>query len=416
MIILSSYDQEIAKYLNDELNRQKNGLVMIASENFTSPAVLQTMSSVLSNKYSEGYPNARYYTGNQHIDKIEQLAIDRAKELFKAEHVNVQPHSGTTANSAVYFALLQPGDKILSLNLSHGGHLSHGSPVSSVGKLYNIVHYPLNPDTHLIDMDQVRQLAIEEKPKIIITGSTAYPRQFDFAAFDQICKEVGAFHLADIAHIVGLCIAGEHPDPIPYADIVTTTTHKTLRGPRSAMIMSKAELAKQIDKAIFPGTQGGPLEHVIAAKAVCFKQAMTDRFKQDQKQTVLNAKALATTLMENGIKVITGGTDTHLLLIDCMANDITGKKAANTLAECNIYTNFNTIPYDQRSPFDPSGLRIGTPALTTQGMKEPEMKLVGQAIADIIKDPENQARKNQITDLVKQLTTQFPIYQEIESY
>jgi glycine hydroxymethyltransferase len=406
-------DQEIYELIQAETNRQKTGLVMIPSENFTSAAVLEAMATPLSNKYSEGYPGARYYTGNQFIDKIENLAIERAKKLFKADHVNVQPHSGTTANLAVYFALLKPGDKIMALNLSHGGHLSHGSKVTLVGQTYQIVNYSVDPKTELIDLDQVRQIALKEKPQLIITGSTAYPKQFDFKTFSQIAKEAGAYLLADISHIVGLCLAKQHPNPIPYADVITTTTHKTLRGPRSAIILCKEAFAKQIDKAVFPGTQGGPLEHIIAAKAVCFKEAMSKKFIQDQIQTIKNAKALATVLIDNGLRLVSGGTDTHLILIDCTNLKITGKQAANALAECNISTNFNTIPFETRSPFDPSGLRLGTPALTTQGMKEPEIKLIGQAICDVMKNIGNDNVKIKVKELVRDLTQKFPIYHDL---
>jgi len=411
---LSKQDKPIYQAIKNELNRQKSGLVMIPSENFTSPAVLEAMSTVLNNKYAEGYPEARYYTGNQFIDKVETLAIERAKKLFKADHVNVQPHSGTTANLAIYFALLKPGDKILSLDLTHGGHLSHGSKVTLVGQLYNIISYGVDRETELIDMEQVRQIALQEKPKLIITGFTAYPRQIDFQAFAQIAKEVGAYLLADVSHIAGLIIAGEHQNPFPYADVVMTTTHKTLRGPRGAIILCKKELADKIDKAVFPGTQGGPLGHVIAAKAVCFEEAMTPQFIADQKQTIKNAKALAQTLLDNGLRLISGGTDTHLILIDCTNLNITGKQAANTLAECVIYTNFNTIPFETRSPFDPSGLRMGTPALTTQGMKESEMKKIGQVIADLLKNPKDEKVKTQAKELVKKLTSQFPIYSGLQ--
>jgi len=397
-----------------ELNRQKTGLVMIPSENFTSPAVLEAMSTVLNNKYAEGYSGARYYTGNQFIDEIENLAIERAKKIFNAEHANVQPHSGTTANLAIYFALLKPGDKILSLDLTHGGHLSHGSKITLVGQLYNIINYGVDRKTELLNMEQIRQLALQEKPKLIITGSTAYPRQFDFQAFAQIAKEVGAYHLADISHIAGLIIAGEHQNPFPNADVVMTTTHKTLRGPRGAIILCKKELAAKIDKAVFPGTQGGPLGHVIAAKAVCFKEAMTQKFIADQKQTIKNARALAQTLLDNGLRLVSGGTDTHLILIDCTNLNITGKQAANALAECGIYTNFNTIPFETRPPFDPSGLRLGTPALTTQGMKETEMKQIGKVIADILKNPKDEKIKSQAEELVKKLTSQFPIYKDLK--
>lgn len=411
---LQKNDPQIYDLIKQETNRQQSGLIMIPSENFASPAVLEALGTPLNNKYAEGYPNARYYTGNQFIDQIESLAISRAKELFKAEHANVQPHSGTGANLAVYFGLLKPGDKIMSLSLPHGGHLSHGSKVSLVGQTYEIIHYSVDPKTELIDMDQVRELALKEKPKIIITGSTAYPRQFDFQAFSLVCHEIEAVQLADVSHIVGLCLAGVHPDPVPHAEVVTTTTHKTLRGPRSAIILCKEKFAKQIDKAVFPGIQGGPFEHVIAAKAVCFQEAMSEKFKNDQKQTVKNAQTLAQVFLNNGLRLVSGGTDTHLILIDCGSIGITGKQAANTLAECGIYTNFNTIPYETRTPFDPSGLRIGTPALTTQGMKEAEMELIGQAICEVLKNPNNNEVKDKAKELVKDLTAKFSIYKELE--
>ncbi|OGY41123.1 MAG: serine hydroxymethyltransferase [Candidatus Buchananbacteria bacterium RBG_13_39_9] len=414
MKFLSKEDPKIFELIKEETLRQQSGLIMIPSENFASPAVLEAMATPLNNKYAEGYPNARYYTGNQFIDQIESLAISRAKELFKADHVNVQPHSGTGANLAVYFGLLKPGDKIMSLSLPHGGHLSHGSKVSLVGQTYNIIHYAVDQKTELIDMDQVRELALKEKPQLIITGSTAYPRQFDFQAFSQISQEVGAIQLADVSHIVGLCLAGLHPDPVAFADVVTTTTHKTLRGPRSAIILCKEKYASQIDKAVFPGIQGGPFEHVIAAKAVCFKEAMTEHYLNDQKQTVKNAQALAQVFLSNGLRLVSGGTDTHLILIDCTNLNITGKQAANTLAECDIYANFNTIPFETRSPFDPSGLRIGTPALTTQGMKEKEMELIGQAICDVLKNSMNANMKAKAKSLVKGLTQKFPIYSDLK--
>lgn len=407
---LQQQDSQIFELIKQEQNRQQNGLVMIASENFTSPAVLETMASPLSNKYAEGYPQARYYTGNNYIDNIENLAINRAKQLFNAEHINVQPHSGTSANLAVYTALLEPGDKILSMDLTHGGHLSHGSKVSLAGKLYNIIHYQVNPQTHLIDYDQIKQIALQEKPKIIISGYSSYPRSIDFQKIFQISQEIGAYHLADISHIAGLCITGQHQSPAEYADIITTTTHKTLRGPRSAIIMCKKELGKKIDKAVFPGIQGGPFEHIIAAKAVCFKEAMSDKFIQDQKQTIANAKQLAHTFSKNGIKLISDGTDTHLLLLDLRNLNITGKQAADLLAESNIYTNFNVIPFDNQPPNNPSGLRLGTPALTTQGMKETEMELIGNAISNLLKNPDDQQLKDNTKKLVSELTQQFPIY------
>ena len=411
---LSKQDKPIYQAIKNELNRQKSGLVMIPSENFTSPAVLEAMASVLNNKYAEGYPKSRYYTGNQYIDEIENLAIERAKKLFKAEHANVQPHSGTTANLAIYFALLKPGDKILSLNLAHGGHLSHGSKVSLVSQIYQIVHYNVDPKTHLLNYDEIKKIAQEEKPQLIISGYSSYPRKVDFKKISAIAKEVGAYHLADVSHIAGLIIAGEHQNPFPEADVVMTTTHKTLRGPRGAIILCEKELAAKIDKAVFPGTQGGPFEHIIAAKAVCFNEALTDKFITDQKQTVINAQALAQSLIENGITLITGGTDTHLILIDCRPLKISGKEAATLLAEVGIYTNANVVPYDDNPPANPSGLRLGTPALTTQGMKEKEMRIIGQVIAGLLKNPQDEKIKIQAKELVKNLTVQFPIYKELK--
>jgi glycine hydroxymethyltransferase len=411
---IKKQDNQIYQAIKNELNRQQSGLVMIPSENFTSPAVLEAMASVLNNKYAEGYPEARYYTGNQFIDEIENLAIGRAKKLFPAEHANVQPHSGTTANLAIYFALLNPGDKILSLNLAHGGHLSHGSKVSLVSQIYKVVHYNVDPKTNLLDYDEIRKIALAEKPQLIISGYSSYPRQVDFKKISDIAHEVGAYHMADISHIAGLIIAGEHQNPFPDADVVMTTTHKTLRGPRGAIILCKKELATKIDKAVFPGTQGGPFEHIIAAKAVCFSEAMTDKFIVDQKQTIKNAQALAQALITNGLTLITGGTDTHLILIDCRPLKITGKEAAALLAEVGIYTNANVIPYDDNPPANPSGLRLGTPALTTQGMKENEMQQIGQAITDLLKNPKDEKVKTQVKELVKKLTSQFPIYNDLK--
>jgi len=411
---LKKQDPKIYQTIKNELDRQKTGLIMIPSENFTSPAVLEAMATVLNNKYAEGYPQARYYTGNQYIDEIENLAIERAKKLFNAEHANVQTHSGTTANLAIYFALLKPGDKILSLNLAHGGHLSHGSKVSLVSQIYQIVHYNVDPKTNLLDYDEIKKIAQEEKPQLIISGFSSYPRKVDFKKISNIAHEVGAYHLADVSHIAGLIITGEHQNPFPEADIVMTTTHKTLRGPRGAIILCKKEFAAKIDKAVFPGTQGGPFEHIIAAKAVCFNEAMSDKFITDQKQTVLNAQTLAQTLIDNGLTLITGGTDTHLILIDCQLLNITGKQAAALLEEVGIYTNANVIPYDVNPPANPSGLRLGTPALTTQGMKENEMKQIGQAIADLLKNPNDEKIKINAKELVKKLTSQFPIYKDLK--
>ncbi len=411
---LGQTDPKIYQKIRNELDRQKNGLILIASENFTSTAVLETMGTVLNNKYAEGYAKARYYTGNKFIDNIETLAIERAKKLFKAEHANVQPHSGTTANLAAYFSLLKPGDKILSMDLACGGHLSHGAKVSLVGQLFEPISYTVNKKDGLIDYDQINELAKKEKPQLIISGATAYPRQIDFETIGQIAKDNNAYHLADISHIAGLIIAGQHPEATPFADIVTTTTHKTMRGPRSAIILSKNKLAKKIDTSVFPGTQGGPLEQMIAAKAVCFQEAMTDKFTNDQIQTVKNAKKIAQILIDNDLKLITNGTDNHLILIDCTPLNITGKQAALALEKVGIYTNFNTIPFDSRPAKDPSGLRLGTPALTTQGMKEAEMEIISQVIIDILKNPQDNNIKLKAKKLVQELTQKFPIYQELK--
>ena len=401
---LSKFDPELEELIRLEEKRQQEGLVMIASENFASPAVLEASSTVLTNKYAEGYPSKRYYTGNEYIDKIEQLAIDRAKELFGAEHANVQPHSGSQANLACYFALLEPGDTIMAMNLAHGGHLSHGHPVSLSGKLFKFVHYGVRRDTEMLDMDEIEKLAVETKPKMILSGFTSYPRSVPFARFAEIARKVGAYAMADMSHIAGLVAADAHENPVPTHDVVMTTTTKTLRGPRSAIILCKEKYAKQIDKAVFPGMQGGPHEHTIAAKAVCFKEAMTDEYKEYQKQIVKNAKALAETLMGEGLRLVSGGTDTHLMIIDCAPLGISGKQGADALAECGIYANFNMTPFDTRKPADPSGIRLGTPALTVRGMnpthksmwgmKENEMQMIGKLIADLLKNPtEEQKRK-----------------------
>lgn len=403
-------DPTVAKLIDAELDRQERSLVMIASENYPSPAVIETLGTVLQNKYSEGYPRARYYSGNEHVDAIEQLAIDRAKELFGAQHANVQPHSGTTANFAIYFSFLKPGDTILSMDLAHGGHLSHGSRVSVVGKMYTITHYTVEKDTERINMDSVRRLALEHKPKIIVSGATAYPRAIDFAAFQAIAQEAGAIHLADISHIAGLVVGGVHASPLPHTDIVMTTTHKTLRGPRGAMIMAKEQYAKQIDKAIFPGIQGGPLEHVIAAKAVAFKEAMTPRFQKDQQQTVANAQRLAEVFSARGIRLVSGGTDNHLLLLDCTGLPASAKESVAALESVGISANFNTIPYDPRTPFDPSGIRLGTPGLTARGMGEKEMDIVGGIIADTLAAPQDKALLKKSEKLVQELCEKFPIY------
>ncbi|PKL72731.1 serine hydroxymethyltransferase [Candidatus Kuenenbacteria bacterium HGW-Kuenenbacteria-1] len=411
MSILKKIDSEIAEAIEGELNRQRNGLVMIPSENHASEAVLMAMGTPVSNKYAEGYPYKRYYTGNEFIDKIENLAIERAKKLFNAEHANVQPNAGSGANMAIYLAMLKYGDKIMGLKLDQGGHLTHGHPVNFSGQLYNFVQYGVNKETELIDMDEVRKIALKEKPKMIVTGATAYPRIFDFKAFKEICDEVGALLLADISHFVGLCISGDHPEPFPYADFVMTTTHKTLRGPRSAIILSKEQHAKAIDKAIFPGTQGGPMEHIIAAKAVCFKEALDPEFKKYAHQIMLNAKALAKVLLDEGLRLVSGGTDNHLILIDCRSLKITGRQGSEALEECGIYTNRNTIPYDDKgTAFEPNGIRLGTPALTTRGMKEEEMKLIGEMIVNIIKNIGDENIKKNVKFKIKELTEKYPLY------
>lgn len=390
---LTRQDPELEELIGFEEKRQQEGLVMIASENIASPAVLEAAGTVLTNKYAEGYPGRRYYTGNQYIDKIEQLAIDRAKKLFCAEHANVQPHAGSQANLACYFALLEPGDTILAMNLAHGGHLTHGHPVSLSGKLFKFIHYGVRADTETLDMDEVEKIAMEAKPKLILSGFTAYPRAVPFSRFAEIAKKYDAYAMADMSHIAGLVVGGVHESPVPTHDVVMTTTTKTLRGPRSAIILSKEKYAKQIDKAVFPGMQGGPHEHIIAAKAVCFKEAMTEKYKEYQRQIAKNAKVLAETLMAEGLRLVSGGTDTHLMIIDCTGLGISGKQGADALAECNIYTNFNMIPFDTRKPADPSGIRLGTPALTARGMKEPEMKTVGKLIANLLKNPTDEQKE-----------------------
>lgn len=417
---LQQSDPQIYAAIQNELKRQQLVLEMIASENIVSQAVLEAAGSVLTNKYSEGYPDHRYYGGNQFIDVSEKLAIERAKQLFGCEHVNVQPHAGSQANMEAYFAVLELGDKILAMNLAHGGHLTHGSPVNFSGKFYNVIHYGVDRKTERIDMNQVRHLAHQEKPKLILAGASAYPRKIDFKAFREIADEVGAYFMSDIAHIAGPIVAKLHPDPIPYCDIVTTTTHKTLRGPRGAIIMStkndrlrpndKKNLAQKIDSAVFPGMQGGPLDHIIAAKAVAFGEALKQEFKEYQKQIIKNAKALASTLQEQGLRVISGGTDNHLMLIDVTSVNLTGKQAETALDQVRICCNKNMIPYDLRTPFDPSGIRLGTPALTSRGMKEPEMKTVGQLIGRVLKNIDNNKIKKETASAVKELTGRFPIY------
>ncbi len=404
---LKKVDPEIFEAIRNEENRQKYNLELIASENFVSSEVREAQGSVLTNKYAEGYPGKKYYGGCKYIDIVENLAIDRAKKIFKAEHANVQPHSGSQANMGVYFGILEMGDTILAMNLSHGGHLTHGSPVNFSGKYYNIIPYGVDKETEQIDYDNLRKLAIENKPKMIVCGASAYSREIDFAAFRSIADEVGAYLMADIAHIAGLVVAGLHQSPVPHCHFVTTTTHKTLRGPRGGMILCKKEYAKKIDKIIFPGIQGGPLMHVIAAKAICFKEAMTDEFMNYQKQIIKNAKALADKLMDLGIKLVSDGTDNHLMLLDLRNKGITGKQADHALEEAGITVNKNTIPFDPQSPFVTSGIRIGTPAVTTRGMKEKEMELIADLINKVISDVENQEVIDSVRAEVKILCGKF---------
>jgi len=413
-----SISPQIFELIRQEVKRQQEGLVMIASENYASEDSLKAIGTPLSNKYSEGYPGKRFYTGNQYIDEIENLAKAEALKMFNLSDqewaTNVQPHSGSSANIAVYMGTLNPGDKIMGSDLSQGGHLTHGSPVNFSGKLFNFVHYGVDENTHLLDYDKIEAMAIAEQPKMIVCGATAYPRTIDFARFRSIADKVGALLMADIAHIIGLIIAGVHPSPFPYADFVTSTTHKTLSGPRSGFVISKIQYAPQIDKAIFPGMQGGPLDNIIAAKAICFSEAQSEEFKAKQIQTVKNCQTLAKKLMDEGIKVITNGTDNHLLLIDCRSVNLLGKVGANLLAEANIYTNFNTVPYDPAKPFNPSGMRMGTAALSTRGMKEEELEIIGGWIAQILKNPEDKNLREEIKTKVKELTLGFPIYENFQ--
>ncbi|MGC8689829.1 MAG: serine hydroxymethyltransferase [Caldisericum sp.] len=406
-------DFELAQAMQNELERQRTKLELIASENYVMEPVLEAQGSVLTNKYAEGYPNRRYYGGCEFIDIVESLAIERAKKLFKAEGANVQPHSGTQANFAVYFATMNPGDTLLGMDLSAGGHLSHGSPVSITGKYFNAVHYGVEKETELIDYNQVEDLAKKYKPKIIIAGASAYPRFIDFEKFATIAKSVGAYLMVDMAHIAGLVAAEVHPSPVPYADFVTTTTHKTLRGPRGGMILFKKEHEKIINKSVFPGIQGGPLEHVIAAKAVALKLAETNEFKEYQKQVVANAKALANALIKRGFRLITNGTDNHLISIDLRSKNITGKEAEKLLDSVNITTNKESIPFDPLPPTETSGLRLGTPALTTRGMKEAEMELIADLIDRAISSRNDEKKLEAIRNEVSELTKQFPIYNNI---
>jgi len=412
MSTLMSTDPDVARAILEETKRQAGKLELIPSENFVSEAVLEAQGCIMTNKYAEGYPGKRYYYGCEFVDIVETLAIERTKLLFGADHVNVQPHSGTQANMAVYFAVLQPGDTILGMNLSHGGHLSHGSPANFSGRLYNVVFYGVDKKTETIDFDEVESQAKKYRPKIIVVGASAYPRILDFERFRKIADEVGAIIMADIAHIAGLVAAGIHPTPIPTCEYVTTTTHKTLRGPRGAIIMCKADFAKTLDGRVFPGSQGGPLMHVIAAKAVAMKEALTDEFKAYQKQIVINARTIAEGLTAEGFRLVSGGTDNHLMLVDLTDKGITGKDAGKALDQAGITVNQNMIPFDTRSPMVTSGIRLGTPAITTRGMKEEEMKFIARIIAHILKDINNEKRIQEVKKEVTSLCEKFPLYPE----
>ena len=410
MSYVKQQDPKVQEMIELELGRQRNKLEMIASENFVSQAVMEAQGSVLTNKYAEGYPHKRYYGGCEYVDMVEELAIERAKQLFGAEHVNVQPHSGSQANFGVYFALLEPGDTIMGMNLSHGGHLTHGSPVNVSGKYFNIIPYGVDAETGRIDYDEMRKIAQEHKPKMIIGGGSAYSRQIDFKTMADIAHEVGAIFMVDMAHFAGLVVAGLHPNPVEYADIVTTTTHKTLRGPRGGMIMCKEEYAKAIDKSIFPGIQGGPLMHVIAAKAVAFGEALQPEFKEYAKQVIVNAQTLADALQEEGFTIVSGGTDTHVLLVDLRTVGLTGKVAEHVLDEVGITCNKNTIPFDPESPFVTSGIRLGTPALTTRGLHAEDMKEIASIISLVLKQPEDTAVLAEAKQRVAALCEKYPMY------
>ena len=408
---LAVCDPEIAAAIGEELGRQRNKIELIASENFVSPAVMEAMGSVLTNKYAEGYPGHRYYGGCEYVDKVETLAIERAKKLFGAEHANVQAHSGANANTAVYFAFLQPGDTIMGMNLSQGGHLSHGSPVNISGKYYNVVPYGVTHETERIDYDEFARIATKEaQPKLIVAGASAYPRVIDFERMAEIAHSVGAIFMVDMAHIAGLVAAGLHPSPVPYADIVTTTTHKTLRGPRGGLILCKEKYAKQIDKAIFPGVQGGPLMHVIAAKAVALGEALKPEFKEYAKQIIANCQALAEGLIAEGFRLVSGGTDNHLLLVDVRGQKMTGKTAEHLLDEVGVTCNKNTIPFDPESPFVTSGIRLGTAAVTTRGFKEADMKEVAAIIGLVLNNPEDAEKQAEAAQRVAALCAKYPMY------
>ncbi len=411
--LLGEVDPQIVEIAAKDLKRQQDALMLIPSENYASRAVMEIQGSILANKYAEGYPGERYYNGCQFMDEVESVAIERAKVLFGVEHVNVQPHAGSQANMAVYHALLEPGDTILAMSLSHGGHLTHGDKVNFSGRYYNVAAYGVDSETERIDMAAVSRLATEHRPNLIVVGATAYPRHFDFAAWREVADAVGAYLLADIAHIAGLIAGGVHPDPVPYCDVITTTTHKTLRGPRGAMIMCKSEYADQIDRAVFPGLQGGPFLHTIAARAVAFKEASQPDFKTYQAQVVKNAKALAVRLIENGFRLVSGGTDNHLMLMDLTSKyeKLSGRQAADHLEDAGIIVNKNTIPFDKRKPRTTSGIRLGTPMITTRGMKEDEMVLVADFMTEALENRQKSAIKRQIREKVNALCSQFPIYE-----
>ncbi len=408
---LEKTDPEIMEAFRGEIERQQGQLEMIASENFASKAVLAALSNPMQNKYAEGYPRKRYYGGCAFVDRAEELARERAKELFGAEHANVQPHSGTQANITAYLAFLKPGDTIMGMSLSHGGHLSHGHPVNFSGMFFNVEHYEVDRETRMLNYDSLERQAREVKPKLIVTGASAYSRAWDFERLRGICDAVEAYLMVDIAHIAGLVAAGIHPNPMPYADVVTSTTHKTLRGPRGGLILCPEKYAKNVDKLNFPGTQGGPFMHVIAAKAVCFKEAMTDEFKAYQRQIVANAKKLAAVIMENGYDVVSGGTDTHLFLVDLSGKGLTGKAAEKALEKAGMTVNKNTVPFDEKSPFVTSGIRVGTPALTTRGMKEPEMEEIGRMMARVLDNLEDEAVIAEVREAATDLAARFPLYQ-----
>ncbi|MDP9727771.1 serine hydroxymethyltransferase [Alicyclobacillus tolerans] len=410
---LSQYDAELAAAMQQELNRQRNNIELIASENFVSPAVMEAMGSPLTNKYAEGYPGRRYYGGCEYVDIVENIARDRAKQLFGAEHVNVQPHSGAQANMAVYFAVLKPGDKVLGMNLSHGGHLTHGSPVNFSGQLYEFISYGVDEKTQRIDYEELRRLAQEHRPRMLVAGASAYPRIIDFAKMREIADEVGAYLMVDMAHIAGLVATGLHPSPVPHAQFVTTTTHKTLRGPRGGMILCKEEFAKAIDKSIFPGIQGGPLMHVIAAKAVAFGEALKPEFKTYSEQVVKNAKTLAEALLQEGFQLVSGGTDNHLVLIDLRSRELSGKEAEKRLDQVGITVNKNTIPFDPASPMVTSGIRVGTPAVTSRGMDEQAMREIASVFSLVLQKDWTEAGEAEAKSRVSALTSRFPLYPDL---